>query len=109
MATDEGWTWSRLSREMRGIDKFLRVGSDNIANRGQQVPVLDAAIEIGTRLERKRDAFRGGAGELVRLIDVADGAAIGNHIPLKAPLFAQNVGEQAGVGAGRLAIHAVIC
>src|SRR5208283_4337786 len=78
------------------------------AHGGQQVAVLDATIEVGARLQRAGHSLLGGGGELVGLVDVVDGAAIGNHIALKTPLLAQNLGEQARVGAGGLAIHAVV-
>ena len=50
----------------------------------------------------------GGGRELVMQVDIADGAAIGNHIAVEAPLLAQDLFEQRRIGAGGRAIHAVV-
>ena len=42
------------------------------------------------------------------LVNIADGAAVGNHVAGKAPLAAQNIAEQSRIGAGGQAVDAVV-
>src|SRR5262249_21698889 len=78
------------------------------ANRGQQVFVLHAAVQIGSCLYGARRGLRRGWLELVTSIDVVDRSAIGNHVALEIPFLAQNIAEQSSIPARWLSIDAVI-
>ncbi len=77
-------------------------------DRRQQVAVLHAAIQVGAGLDCRCHARRRIGRRFVIEINIADGAAVRNHVALKAPLLAQDVVQQARVGAGGQPVHAVV-
>ena len=79
-----------------------------LAHGGENGFVLHAAVEIGPGLDGFSDAGFGSGRELVMQIDIADGAAIGDHVAAEAPLLAQDLFKQTRVGAGGRAIYAVV-
>jgi hypothetical protein len=64
----------------------------------RSVPAFSAAPRLRRRLGR----------ELVPLVNIADRAAIGNHVAGEAPLPAQDIAQQPRIGAGGQAVHAVV-
>ncbi len=65
-------------------------------------------IEIASGFYGQGSRFRSGGNQLVPLVDVANGAAIGHHITGEFPLAAQDFAEQYFAGAARLAIRPVV-
>ncbi len=69
---------------------------------------IAVALIVGTRFHRRRDR-RGAVRRIFMAIgDILDGIAVGNNVALKAPGSAQMIFQQQIVGAGWLAIDAVI-
>src|ERR1035441_8791547 len=76
--------------------------------RWNQRAVFVPAIQIRACLHGACGGRRHALHRVVALEDIADRAAIGDHVSRKAPLLAQNIAEQSRAGAGRLAVHLVI-
>ncbi len=45
---------------------------------------------------------------MVALVDVSDSSAVGDDVAFEAPIFAKMLNEQGGIGAGGLAVQAVV-
>ena len=86
-----------------------RVGLDQSEpDRTGQVDVAVSAVEVATGVDGGRACLLGRLDALVVQVDVADGAAVGDHVPGEAPLVAEDISEQLGVGAAGLAVGAVV-
>ena len=75
---------------------------------GDGVRIADAAVQIAAVVQRQRGGFEHVVGHAVVLVEVEDRPAVGGHIAVKAPLFAQDVAQQQLAAAARLAVDAVV-
>ena len=67
-----------------------------------------AALEVAALRDPERRRLFRRRHQLVAHVDVVDGPAVRDHVPVEAPLLAQDVQEQALAGRGRLAVDAVV-
>src|ERR1019366_6459641 len=67
-----------------------------------------SAFVVHAALERDGGSLGLRLGEFVAVEDVCDSAAVRNHIALEAPFAAQLVLKQKLIGAGGLAVDAVV-
>jgi hypothetical protein len=92
-----------------GID--LGLGDFSVFHRLNQrriFGVAQAAGGVGTCLHRQYGSRCEVRREPVAAGDVGDGSAVGGDVAGELPVVAENVFEQHGVGAGRLAIDGVV-
>ena len=84
------------------------VGQESHLHRLLQAVVLTAAVEVGASFHSQRRSFRTPFHDLVCLPDVPDGSAVRHHVALKAPLAAEDVGQQEAAAATRVSAETVV-
>ena len=72
------------------------------------VQVGVAAVHVAAHFEGQGGGFGSGAGHEMPGVEIADGPAVGGHMPLEGPLIAQNIHQQGLGAAGSLAVDAVV-
>ena len=90
----------------RGVD--FRLGDEALLDRAGEAVVIRAATEVAAGFDGARGGLLGRGHDFVVGEDVIDRAAVGDHVPVKAPLPAQQFGQQERIRAGGLAVDAVV-
>ena len=85
-----------------------RLVDEALLHRRQQRRVGLAAVQVAAGDDRQGRSLGGGVHQLVVQIDIADGAAVGHHIAVEAPLVAQDLLQKRVAGAADLAVGAVV-
>ena len=73
---------------------------------GKKILIGAAAVYIAARLKRHSSGFGSGSGNVVMLVKVLYGPAVGNEIAIKSPAF-KLLHKSVG-GAGGLAVYSVV-
>ena len=85
----------------------VRLGDHALCVGGHDELVGTAAVDIAAILQRQGDGLLGAGGDLVVLVEVAHGPAVGHEVALKPPVLPQNLLERGAAAAG-LAVGAVV-
>ena len=71
-------------------------------------PIGAAAVEVAPRVQRQGDAFLRAGGDLVVLVEVPDGPAVGDVVALEAPSAPEGLPHEHVAGAAGFAVGAVV-
>ena len=74
----------------------------------QHVKVGVAAVYVTAVVNGQRGRFRGSGGDHVMGVEISNGPAVADHMPLKAPLVPKGILQQGFGAAGRLSVHPVV-
>ena len=107
VVVDDAQLQARHHQRLQGaVDVVL--GEQLLAEGVLQGAEGGAALHVQARLDGDGAGLGLALRYLVAVVDVGDGAAVGDDVPLEAPLLAQDVGEQQLAARGALAVDAVV-
>ena len=99
----------RASIRRRSGDVDISLGDQPLVQRAAAAPCRSLPHSRSQPLVTPSAAAASGGGhDLVALVDVVDGAAVGDDVAVEAPVLAQDVLEQALARRGGLAVDAVV-